>query len=265
MKNLLRQLFFLACVGAGTFVLAVYVVDNLLMPFLVDVPKVRVPELRGLSMAQAQKRLEKVDLRLALRDSFYQETVPAGAIIDQIPQPRTGKQIKKGRRVFVDLSRGPRFYTVPDVRQVSLRDARLQLEANQLAIGRVIYVSSRDIPEGAVIDQVPRPGTRQSRDSRVDLRISSGSPSAPKRVPDLNGLPIEVVEDTLRKYEMRLGRIENQVRDGLPAGTVLSQKPGPAAQTARATAINLVVSVRETLATVLDTLLETAPENLPED
>ena len=263
MKKLLQRLVFLACVAVGTSALSLASLDNLFMPYLVNVAKVRVPELKKFTVSQALKRLRRRGLRLAMRDSLYHETTAAGVIIDQTPE--VGKQIKKGRRVFVDISRGPRLYAVPKVKQVSLREARLQLEGTQLQVGGVAHKSSSDFPEGAIIEQMPREGVLLPRNSRVDLVISSGSPTATKRVPNLVGLSIEVVEDTLVKYEMRLGLLDNQVDNLRPAGIVLSQQPTAAERAMRKTPINLVLSVRETAPEELDAALETIPEFLPED
>ena len=49
------------------------------------------------------------------------------------------------------------------------------------------------------------------RGSSVDLQVSNGPPAALKRVPNLIGLSIGVVEDTLRKYEMRIGHIAKRI------------------------------------------------------
>jgi beta-lactam-binding protein with PASTA domain len=77
------------------------------------------------------------------------------------------------------------------------------------------------------------------------LQISSGSPTAPKRIPNLVGLTIEVVEDTLRKYELRLGQIENRIDNQKPVGTVLAQTPDHPQRALRRSRIDLVLSVVE--------------------
>ena len=106
------------------------------------------------------------------------------------------------------------------------------------------YGSSTSVPEGVVIRQRPAAGTRVARGARVDLEVSSGSPTAPKLVPKLVGLPIDVVEDSLRKYEMTLGQVQERVVDLLPPGQVLEQSPKGAARAPRGTGVDLVVSVR---------------------
>ena len=259
----IRKLLFLFCIAIGTGIVTLLALNYLIMPNLVYVARVGVPELRQYTITKAQKRLQKRGLRLAVRDSFYQESIPRGSIIAQAPD--AGEQIKQGRRVFVDISRGPHLYIVPEIRRVSLREARLQLESSQLQIGSVVYLSSDDIPEGAIVEQLPRPGVSLARKSKVDLKISSGPIAAPKRIPNLVGLPIEVVEDTLMKYEMRLGAIRNQIDNLRPSGTVLSQTPTAAEKMRAGTAIDLILSAPEVLIEKPDTMLENTAETFIEE
>ena len=259
MRRFLLKILFLVLVATTTLVAIVAFIDLVIMPYLVDVPRVQSPDLRGVALARAKGRLHALGLRLSIRDSSYHESVAAGAVLYQSPD--AGVSVKKGRRISVDVSMGPRFYAVPDVRSVSLREAQLQLEHAQLRLGEVIFVSSESIPGGAVIKQVPQHGIELPRHSVVDLEISSGSPGQPKRVPNLGGLSIEVVEDTLRKYEMRLGTIRSSIDNAVPPGHVLDQDPRAGARIARLSAINLVLSVVGSTAsgndtTIADPLLE---------
>lgn len=217
-------------------------VDAVVMPHIVAVPNVKVPRLHSLDVSQASQRLEQWGLKIAIGDSIYHERIPLGSVIDHLPE--AGQLIKKGRAVTILLSKGSRYYTTPDLQGVSMREARLQLESNQLQTGDIIYISSNEIPETAVIDQHPTAGTRLKRDGRVDLRISNGPPSSMKTTPNLLAQSIDSAEDTLRKYEMQLGRVENQIDNSSPPGTIISQAPKPGAQTPRNTRINLRVSAQ---------------------
>ncbi|MBQ39480.1 MAG: hypothetical protein CME04_24110 [Gemmatimonadaceae bacterium] len=231
-----------AGVVAGSAVLFLVLIDSVILPAIVEVPMVTVRDVRGQSTAAARQRISAIGLRLAVRDSVYSETAEAGQIVDQAPEP--GQRIKRARRVFVDVSRGRRLYLVPDVAGGSLREAGLQIQGHQLAMGNVRPVSHTSVPEGVVIRQDPVADTRVPRRTRIDLQISSGSPFAPKAVPHLLGLSISVVEDSLLKYEMTLGKVTDRVAELLPPGQVLSQSPEAGVGVQRHTAVDLVVSVR---------------------
>ena len=240
MKNFLRQLVLLA---AGAFlagIIALVLIDKIVMPHLVDTPSVQAPDLKGLSAPEASARLNEAGLKMTIGDSLHHETVPADAVVDQ--DPSVGQLVKEGRRVVLTVSKGPRYYAAPDVRRVSLREARLQLEGNQLNVGQILYRSSDALPEGAIVEQSPPPGAQLALGSSVDLWVSNGSPAALKRVPNLIGLSIGVVEDTLRKYEMRIGHIAKRIDEQKRVGTVLTQSPPSGQRIARHSRIDLVVS-----------------------
>ena len=243
MKKILRQLGLIACAALLAGILFVILLDAIVMPYVVDVPSIRVPNLQGLSVSKAAVRLEKSGLGMAIGDSLHHETLPVYAVIDQ--DPAVGHRVKRGRRIVVVSSKGPRYYEVPDVQRVSLREARLQLEGKQLQVGQTRYLSSTSIPAGAIVGQSPAPGVQLARDSAIDLQISNGPPDVPKRVPNLIGLAIEVVEDSLRKYEMRLGAIDNRVDNQQPVGTVLAQNPDHQQRIQRQSGIDLILSVEE--------------------
>ncbi len=240
MKNILRHLGLLA---AGAFlagIIALILLDAVIMPYLVGKPSAQVPNLQGLSASAAAARLEEAGLKMTIGDSLHHETAPANAVIDQ--DPSGGQLIKKRRRIVLTVSKGPRYYEVPDIRRVSLREARLQLEENQLKIGQILYRSSDTLPAGAVVGQSPPPAAQLARDSAVDLQVSNGPPTALKRVPHLIGLSIQAVKDTLRKYELRIGHIAKRIDEQKRVGTILAQEPTSEQRIPRHSRIDLVVS-----------------------
>lgn len=246
MRRILRPLAFWVAVPLGTALLFLYLLDTVVLPRIVEVPMVTIPDVRGRSAKDAGRLVAGKGLRLALRDSVFSDSAPEGQIVDQSPRP--GDRIKRARRVFVDVSRGRRLSVVPDVTGGSLREASLQIQSRQLAVGRTTYASSGKVPQGVVVRQRPAAGTKVARSSRVDLEVSSGSPNTPKLVPKLVGLSIDVVEDTLLKYEMALGEVQERVSELLPPGQVLAQEPQASSRAPRETAIRLVVSVRRATA-----------------
>ena len=240
MKNIFRQLCLLAASALLAGIVVVVLLDEIVMPYIVDTPSVQVPDLKGLLASEASARLDETGLKMTIGDSLHHETIPAAVVVDQ--SPTVGQWVKKGRRIVLSVSKGPRYYEVPDVRRVSLREARLQLEENQLKIGQILYRSSDALPEGAVVEQSPPPGAQLARDSEVDLQVSNGPRAALKRVPNLIGLSIGAAEATLRKYELRIGHIAKRINAQKRVGTVLAQSPTSEQRIPRHSRIDLVVS-----------------------
>lgn len=241
MKSLLQHLALLVAGALLAGIVLLITLDSVVMPRVVDVPLVTVPRLSGKPVSAARDNLARWGMTLAVRDSLHHDTVPAGAVVGQDPVP--GRQIKRGRRIRVDVSLGPRYYQVPEaVQGVGLRGARLQLEENHLVLGEVLYVSSSTVPRDVVIRSTPPVGTPLPRGTPVDLEVSSGSPDLPKTVPSVLGLPVEQVSDSLRKYEMRLGGIGTRVDRSKPEGIVLTQSPQAGERVARLTPVQITIS-----------------------
>ena len=236
----LRTMALVISTAVGSLVLFLVLLDFVVMPFLVDVDSVQVPDVRNRGLAEAEAHLKRIGLRVARADGVYHDRLPVGTIVEQKPEPR--KYIKKGRRVFVQVSKGERLYQVPNLVGVGERDADLQLQTQKLKMGRISYVSSASAPEGSVISHRPGSGSRLHIGQSVDLDISSGSPLDPKTIPSLLGIDIGVVEDVLSRYEMRLGQINHRLDLGSATGTVLSQDPPAGSKRMRNTKINLVLS-----------------------
>ncbi|MEE3233483.1 MAG: PASTA domain-containing protein [Candidatus Latescibacterota bacterium] len=217
-----------------------FILDSIVMPFIVDVPSVRIPRLTGMPIVHATEKLSQWGLQTVVADSSFSEDIPIGSVISI--RPNTGQRVKQGRAVALTISKGPRLYLVPDVRGASLREARLKLEANILKLGDVRYVSSENIPKTVILNQFPLAESLLPKYGEVNLHVSSGSERRLKSTPNLINTSIQDVEDSLLKYEMTIGEISETIGNDYPPGTILEQKPTAGIQTPRFTPIDLVIS-----------------------
>ena len=137
--RILSKPFFLAVLvwiflGALLYLLA----DMLLMPYVAGKFKgtVKVPTLVSLAPEEAKGILNRNGL-LYMLDSTgdYSNAVAAGKILSQYPLE--GTEVKKGRRVWVKISRGLKSVEVPALRGLSLRQAEISLQQAGLSLGRV--------------------------------------------------------------------------------------------------------------------------------
>jgi serine/threonine-protein kinase len=223
---------------AGVFLL--FLIDVVVMPFIVDVPSVRIPRLAGMPLKEATNKLSKWGLQTIVGDSSFSENIPIGSVISI--RPNTGQRVKRGRAVTFTISRGPQLYFVPDVRGASLREARLKLEAKVLKLGDIRYVSSEIIPKTVILDQFPIAGSQLPKHGEVNLHVSNGSERRLKSTPNLIYTSIQDVEDSLTKYEMTLGEISESINNHHPPGTIIRQEPTVGTKTPRFTPINLTIN-----------------------
>ncbi|MCL1851389.1 MAG: PASTA domain-containing protein [Bacteroidetes bacterium] len=96
---------------------------------------------------------------------FDKKTVP-GTVLKQ--DPHVGEMVKKGRKVYVTVaSSTPPKVIMPQLQDVSLRQAEIMLKAIGLQLGPVIYKPSPY--ENAVLEQL-----YNGREIRLGTEISAG-------------------------------------------------------------------------------------------
>ncbi|MBI4529942.1 MAG: PASTA domain-containing protein [Candidatus Latescibacteria bacterium] len=135
---------------------------------------VSVPDVAGRPVREAEETLKREGFGFKVGETRYDPNTREGRIVAQSPRPKA--LAKRGRRVYLTISRGEQLHEVPDIQGVSLRQAELQLRNSGFKVGRVTYRSSEDIPRGVIVSQHPLPGDSVGRGVPVNLTVSTGSP-----------------------------------------------------------------------------------------
>jgi serine/threonine-protein kinase len=91
-----------------------------------------------------------------------------------------------------------------------------------------------------VFDQDPNGGENAPKGSTVVLHVSQGEQTV--RVPRLVGLSQTDAEDEITSQGFKVGKVDQQPNDSVPAGQVIAQDPKSGDQAPPGAAINLVVS-----------------------
>ena len=171
-----------------------------------------VPSLTQLTRAQAEARLDGVDLTGRF-DQEPSETVAAGRVVRSEPAP--GGRVLRGHSVTVVLSSGPPAVPVPSVTGQSADDAQGAIRQAGLQ-PQLTEQSSADVEAGQIISQTPAGGTAK-RGSTVALVVSTGPGIV--AVPDVRGLSIDDARQKLSDAGFRV-----KVRS-LRIGNVIAQSP----------------------------------------
>ncbi len=185
-------------------------------------PEVKVPAVVGLSLSEGLDALAAAELDLEVRGFLYDDAVAENHIVRQ--RPEEGQIVKAGRAVGVVLSRGPERHPVPDVRGISLEDARILLEEAGLLPDVAVRLPRG--PRAEVVAQGVEPGVPLPRDSKVPLVVSSGPRPVLLRSPRLEGRSLEDALTLLDDLGLRLGRVEEvRLDDPERQGKVVGQEP----------------------------------------
>ena len=150
----------------------------------------QVPDMKGYNEAQVQRITESKDLRYVIIDSVYSQEVDPGAVFDQIPP--AGASVKRDRKIFIILNAKNReMVTVPAMKNVSLRQAKVMIKKSGLSLKEVVYVASeyKDLVINQLMnDTIVSPGTSVPKWSEVVLHVGRGLGDNKTSVPYLRGM-----------------------------------------------------------------------------
>lgn len=200
--------------------------------------EVRVPDLAGRTVNEADVILEDAGLRLRLEPlSQIHQTVPANHIATQDPAP--GLATRSQRSVKVWLSSGPSAGSVPTLLGQSETGARARLQEDALALGGLSEIQSNRYPSDAVIGQEPPP---QGASATVSVLLNRGERGATYVMPDLIGVYGSKAAEVLRAAGFRVTVVGDHPYPGVAPDIVLRQFPQAGFQIAHGEAISLEVS-----------------------
>jgi serine/threonine-protein kinase len=229
-----------------TLMVAILIVASIVsaltaMRFAIRGREVVVPALIGKTRDEATELLKTSGLQMKVSGSGqFNPKVPEGHVLEQVPS--SGTRLKTGRTVKVLLSLGDRRFAVPNLVGTSLRAAQLTLSQRRLTLGNTLYTHT---PEGdplTVVYQTPPAGTQEGSDPSVNILISLGPPAQYFTMPDLIGMPAEIVAGRARAEGFRLGKINYRKYPGVDAGVVIQQKPQAGYRLSKSDVILLDVS-----------------------
>ncbi len=226
-NQLRRRVVLLAWVGtfAGVLVMVGGVSAYLTVRRSVSGRDVEVPDLSGLTMADASDLLKKNGLILEEAAQRNDEAVDAGHILAQDPPP--GTAIKPQRKVKVVVSLGNKVNSIPELRGGAARKAQITLQQQGMKLGDQVYVYSRRVEENMVIAQDPLPESAGLADARVALLVSRGARPRAYVMPDLLGRGETEALAFLARAGMRVAPVRRDPASGAVPGTVAAQDPDP--------------------------------------
>ncbi len=183
--------------------------------------KLEVPDITGMLLDKGIDVLSEKDMGYILADSLFDPNLKPHEIIDQ--SPKTGDFVKQNRKIYITInSVSPPSVTLPNLVDMSKRQAKLILESSGLKMGREIY--QPDIAKDAVLSFRVNGKTVSGditlpKGSIVDLVLGDGLGSLDVEIPDLIGLTVMEAMAVLDAMQLSVGQISTQgtVKDQMSA------------------------------------------------
>ena len=172
--------------------------------------EVSIPAVIGLSQEEAELILQSNELYLVVVDSTYSDKAPLGTVVEQTPPALS--HAKPNRPVYVVMNaRTKRLIPLPELRDVSYRQAEATLRSLGLKVKDVVYEPSLypdnilDVRDGEKSLEV---GTRLPEGSGVTLVVGRRQGNKMVSVPVLLGMSLSQARSTLLNIGLTIGAYE---------------------------------------------------------
>lgn len=174
---------------------------------------VLIPDLRGLYVEEAEQILATKGLYPQVIDSVYVRDKKLGTIVDQIPPANSS--VKSNRPIYLIInSRKVHQVILPEINDVSYRQADAMLQSVGLSVASVVYTSSeyKDLVISAKFHgSTVYPGARIPEGSALVLVVGNGLGITENKVPALKGIGLEDAIREINSSSFTLGAIEYDV------------------------------------------------------
>lgn len=146
---------------------------------------VEVPDFSKMSVSEMRKAVEDAGLRYQVLDSSeYNPDYPRFSILDQ--NPPAGNKVKSNRKIYFTVNpSGYKKVSVPDIIQVTQRNAASMLRAVGLDVERVTYID--ELGKDMVYNmkhkgKYLKPGDKLPKTSKIELICGNGTIPGSARV-----------------------------------------------------------------------------------
>ncbi len=199
--------------------------------------RIEVPDVVNQPAEAAQQTLEDAGFQVKI-NNVTDDTAAPGTVLNQ--DPKAGSQAPKGSTVTLDVAQGTEEVDVPDVKNMTVDQARKALATAGFTVGDTAKEYSDDIEEGKIMSQDPTAGSKAKVGTKVNLVVSQGSNN--EEVPDLKGLSIQAARSKAESAGFVLVEGSREYSDSVSADIVLSQSPTSGTKLQKGSSITVVVS-----------------------
>jgi eukaryotic-like serine/threonine-protein kinase len=227
-------------VSASGLALAWIIVALFLFPSSAVADEGPVPNMIGLTWADAAARLGAAGFKAARGEARYHASAPPSTILSQ--NPPAGSVQTKGTTVILDVSRGQRRATVPSVTGMTREQASAALVKAGFDLGDVTEQESQQ-PRGAVLASSPVAGQVAVLPSSVNLAVSRGP--ADVGVPDLLMQNVVQARLVLEQLGFTVGTVTFDSTASEPPGSVIGQSPASGQRVPGGSKVDLKIAGRE--------------------
>lgn len=230
-------------VGFALFFMTYFLFSWTMETVIHDRKEVIVPDISGKSSVSALQALSEINLAMKIGGYEFNETVPIGTVLRQVPS--AGSTVREGKIVRVVFSQGGESVFIPNLIGLPLRNAELLLRQRQLVLGEVPEAYSLKAEKGTVLSQDPQPELSVPKNTMVQVTVSNGPPPAGiVMMPDFRQKKSDEAQQWAAQNGLSLSLTEDS-NSLFPGGTIIDQSPQSDTVVSPGAKISLTVSSRK--------------------
>lgn len=220
-----------------------FVMDKLAMPLYTRLgQEVVVPNLQGTPQDLAMRIADVHGYRFEVDTTLYDDHLPVGTVIEQIPP--AGTVTKQGRVIRVVISGGEKLVPMPRLIGVSPQGAITTAASLGLVVPKdgMSYSYSNRYPKGVVLQQSIPQDSLLRKGTVISLVVSLGQEPTEFVVPKLLGQPLDRASQLLVEAGLTVGKINYRATRQYPEDTVVGQSIKSETSVPRGTAVDLLLA-----------------------
>ncbi|HEY1498684.1 MAG TPA: PASTA domain-containing protein [Acidobacteriaceae bacterium] len=199
------------------------------MHFAIHGAEVSIPDLRGMTVADAGQRAAGLGLTLQVENRLYSADVPPGRVTNQ--SPVAGTLVRRGWRIWLSESLGPQKLAIPDVKGKDQRVATIEIRRAGFQTGTIAAMPWAALQPGAVIAQSPEPNASGVESPVMNLLVAApaeeGEAQGGLVLPNLEGQVFTAAALSLTHMGLRLAPVKELDMHAGPAGAAPAGAPPP--------------------------------------
>lgn len=161
-----------------------------------------VPDVKGLTLDEADEFFKNSKLRYNVVDSVFSKDVAPGAIVELVPA--AGSKVKENRIVFVTINaQTSQMAKIPEIQDLSFRQAYALLRSIGFTSVEIEYVAGEYKDLAVAVELNQRPLTKDEYvplNAPLTLKISSGDPNMQPDSLSLDSIPVEPLDSDVENW-----------------------------------------------------------------
>lgn len=221
----------------------------LVIPALTEVPDVRVPQVKGLSVVEAEEKLKKAGFNVAVEIERIEDETEKGKVVKT--EPSEGRSIKKGSTIKIYESLGMETYEIEDytgqnyiaVKTLLESVHKLKVTVEKKEVEPKEGEEEKEYNEQEIVGQSVKAGTKVVEGDEIILYI----PDIFEAYPDMKaeGWTLEDVEAFAKKYNLIL-TVEYEENSQFAKGMVIRQSRAPKTPISPDASLKVVIAKEST-------------------